>query len=111
MILTNTLNTSNSLDLKFFFPPLMEEEYFSQPSPLAAGKLKLGSFALHQLSVSLLEPPKIYKSESPNLADEPLRHLIASLSPLVIGYLLPSFTLNRNEWGSGLEIPEVEDSH
>ena len=31
----------------------------------------------------------------------------------MIGYLLPSFTLNRNEWGQGLEIYEDGggDSH
>jgi hypothetical protein len=45
MILTNTLKTSNSLDLNVIFPPFMEEEPRSQPDRLAGGNLKLGQFA------------------------------------------------------------------
>jgi hypothetical protein len=92
----------------------MEEERFSLPSPLAGGKLKLGSFAKQPLLVLSLESLKITKSQPPlpNTAQQPLSQQIASLSPWVIGYLLPSFTLNRNEWGEGLEIPgKGEDSH
>ena len=60
---------------------------------------------LESLLITNSEPP------APKHAQDQLPHLIAVSSPLVIGYLLPSFTLNRNEWGQGLLIPDHEDSH
>jgi hypothetical protein len=97
--------------LKYSFPPFSEELYLSLSHPFALGNLKLSKFAKHQLLVLLLESLAITNSPSPNHAQKPLLHTIAFLSPLVIGYLLPSFTLNRNEWGSGLEIGVDGDSH
>jgi hypothetical protein len=92
-------------------PPFIE----GYPLPLAAGKLKLSQFAIHQLLVLLLESLAIPNSQlppdPPNTTHQPLPHPIAHLSPLVMGYLVPSFTLNRKEWGSGLEILGDEDSH
>jgi hypothetical protein len=60
-----------------------------------------------------LESLLITKSFQPNAAHQSLRQSIALLSSLVTGYLLPSFTLNRNEWGQRLGIGGHEgwDSH
>jgi hypothetical protein len=57
-----------------------------------------------------LESLQITNSLPPNRAQTLLLHIIALVLPLVIGYLLPSFTLNRNEWAESLEVYK-RDSH
>ena len=105
VILTETEYTSNCFNRKLCSPPFIE----GCSLPLAAGKLKLGLFAEHQFSVFILELLKIPISHDPKHAHQSLSHWIAVLFPWVIRYFLPSFTLNRNEWGQGLR--SHEDSH
>jgi hypothetical protein len=108
-ILTNTEYTSNYYNWNLCYPPFIEGYCFSS----ADGKLKLGWFALHQLSELLLESPDITNSLPlvPNNAQKPLLHSIAFLLSPVIGCLLPSLTLKRNEWGSVLWKKIHGDSH